>query len=58
MACPNCGASVRVDITSICSYCDTALISGKFGWLLTGITGFSPKKRKTDHRSVVGFPAP
>jgi predicted lipid-binding transport protein (Tim44 family) len=37
VACPNCGASVNVDITSICPYCDTAIISGKFGWLLTRI---------------------
>jgi predicted lipid-binding transport protein (Tim44 family) len=36
-ACPNCGASVNVDITSICPYCDAAVISGKFGWLLTRI---------------------
>ena len=36
-ACPNCGASVNVDITSICQYCDAAVISGKFGWLLTRI---------------------
>jgi predicted lipid-binding transport protein (Tim44 family) len=37
MTCPNCGASVNVDITSICPYCDAAVISGKFGWLLTRI---------------------
>jgi predicted lipid-binding transport protein (Tim44 family) len=37
MSCPNCGASVNVDITSICPYCDAAVISGKFGWLLTRI---------------------
>src|SRR5207237_732036 len=36
-SCPNCGASVNVDITSICPYCDAAVISGKFGWLLTRI---------------------
>src|SRR5207302_11288314 len=36
-ACPNCGASVNVDITSICPFCDAAVISGKFGWLLTRI---------------------
>lgn len=35
--CPNCGAMVNVDITSICPYCDAAVISGKFGWLLTRI---------------------
>jgi predicted lipid-binding transport protein (Tim44 family) len=37
MTCPNCGASVNVDITSICPFCDAAIISGKFGWLLTRI---------------------
>ncbi|HET9848884.1 MAG TPA: TIM44-like domain-containing protein [Candidatus Dormibacteraeota bacterium] len=37
MMCPSCGASVNVDITSICPYCDAAVISGKFGWLLTRI---------------------
>jgi predicted lipid-binding transport protein (Tim44 family) len=36
-SCPNCGASVNVDITSICPFCDAAVISGKFGWLLTRI---------------------
>jgi predicted lipid-binding transport protein (Tim44 family) len=35
--CPNCGASVNVDITSICLFCDAAVISGAFGWLLTRI---------------------
>lgn len=35
--CPNCGASVNVDITSICAFCDAAVISGKFGWQLTRI---------------------
>jgi predicted lipid-binding transport protein (Tim44 family) len=35
--CPNCGAMVNVDVTSICPYCDAAVISGKFGWLLTRI---------------------
>ena len=35
--CPNCGAGVNVDITSICPFCDAAVISGKFGWLLTRI---------------------
>jgi predicted lipid-binding transport protein (Tim44 family) len=35
--CPSCGARVNVDITSICPYCDAAVISGKFGWLLTRI---------------------
>ena len=35
--CPNCGASVTVDITSICPFCDAAVISSKFGWLLTRI---------------------
>lgn len=37
MTCPNCGAMVNVDITSICPFCDAAIISGKFGWLLTRI---------------------
>jgi predicted lipid-binding transport protein (Tim44 family) len=36
-SCPNCGAAVNVDITSICPFCDAAVISGKFGWLLTRI---------------------
>jgi predicted lipid-binding transport protein (Tim44 family) len=37
MMCPNCGAPVNVDITSICPFCDAAVISGRFGWLLTRI---------------------
>ncbi|HEY8677243.1 MAG TPA: TIM44-like domain-containing protein [Candidatus Dormibacteraeota bacterium] len=36
-ACPNCGAPVNVDVTSICPFCDAAIISGKFGWSLTRI---------------------
>jgi hypothetical protein len=35
--CPNCGARVTVDVTSICPYCGAAVISGRFGWLLTRI---------------------
>jgi predicted lipid-binding transport protein (Tim44 family) len=35
--CPNCGASVNVDITSICPFCDAAVISGRFAWQLTRI---------------------
>jgi predicted lipid-binding transport protein (Tim44 family) len=35
--CPSCGAPVNVDVTSICPFCDAAVISGKFGWSLTRI---------------------
>ena len=35
--CPSCGARVTVDITSICPFCNAAVISGRFGWLLTRI---------------------
>lgn len=35
--CPNCGARVTVDVTSICSSCGAAVISGRFGWLLMRI---------------------
>ena len=41
LRCPNCGASVNVDITSICPYCDAAVISGKFGWLFTDRSGLA-----------------
>ncbi|GAC1481342.1 MAG: hypothetical protein PVSMB9_06600 [Candidatus Dormibacteria bacterium] len=37
LSCPSCGAPVNVDITSICPFCDAAVISGKFGWSLTRI---------------------
>ncbi|MDQ6885509.1 MAG: TIM44-like domain-containing protein, partial [Candidatus Dormibacteraeota bacterium] len=37
LLCPNCGAPVNVDVTSICPFCDAAVISGKFGWSLTRI---------------------
>jgi len=37
LACPSCGAPVNVDLTSICPFCDAAVISGKFGWSLTRI---------------------
>ncbi len=35
--CPNCGARVVVDITTVCPQCDAPVISGRFGWLLTRI---------------------
>ncbi len=35
--CPNCGAPVAVDITTICPFCSAPVISGRFGWLLTRI---------------------
>ena len=37
LVCPNCGAPVNVDVTSVCSYCGAAVVSGQFGWLLTRI---------------------
>jgi predicted lipid-binding transport protein (Tim44 family) len=37
LQCPSCGAPVNVDVTSICPFCDAAVISGKFGWSLTRI---------------------
>lgn len=35
--CPNCGAPVAVDVTTICPFCGAPVISGRFGWLLTRI---------------------
>jgi predicted lipid-binding transport protein (Tim44 family) len=35
--CPNCGAPVAVDVTTICPFCNGPVISGKFVWRLTRI---------------------
>ena len=37
LGCPSCGAPVNVDVTSICPFCDAAVISGRFAWSLTRI---------------------
>jgi hypothetical protein len=36
-SCSACGAPVTVDVTSICPFCGAAVVSGRFGWLLTRI---------------------
>jgi hypothetical protein len=35
--CPNRGAPVAVDVTTICIYCNAPVISGKFVWRLNRI---------------------
>jgi predicted lipid-binding transport protein (Tim44 family) len=35
--CPNCGAPILVDVTTICTFCGAPVISGRFQWLLTRI---------------------
>ena len=35
ISCPNCGASVKVGTTGICSSCGGKLTSGEFGWVLS-----------------------
>lgn len=37
VSCPNCGASVKVGATGICSSCGGKLTSGEFGWVLSRI---------------------
>lgn len=37
-ACPNCGAPVDMGMTGICSYCNSKVTSGDFGWVLSRIT--------------------
>lgn len=37
VSCPNCGASVKVGSTGICSSCGGKLTSGEFGWVLSRI---------------------
>jgi len=37
VSCPNCGASVRVGTTGVCSSCSGKLTSGEFGWALSRI---------------------
>jgi hypothetical protein len=36
--CPNCGAPVSMGMTGICSYCNTKVTTGEFGWILSRIT--------------------
>ena len=35
--CPNCGAPLEVNATGNCKYCDAAVTSGKFDWVLSRI---------------------
>lgn len=37
-ACPNCGAPVDMGMSGICSYCNSKVTSGDFGWILSRIT--------------------
>lgn len=36
--CPNCGAPVDMGMTGICSYCNSKVTTGDFGWVLSRIT--------------------
>ncbi len=36
--CPNCGAPVNMGMTGICSYCNSKVTTGDFGWVLSRIT--------------------
>ena len=35
--CPNCGAPLSVNEVGSCKYCDAAVTSGNFDWVLTRI---------------------
>ncbi len=36
-ACPSCGAPVQVDQAGVCAYCETKVVTGEFGWVLSTI---------------------
>ena len=36
--CPNCGAPVDMGMTGICSFCNSKVTTGEFGWVLSRIT--------------------
>lgn len=33
--CPNCGAPVNMGMTGVCSYCNSKVTTGEFGWILS-----------------------
>ena len=35
--CPNCGAPLSVNMSGVCSYCNTMITSGNFDWVLSSI---------------------
>lgn len=37
LACPNCGASLKVNVTGICEFCGGKVTSGEFDWVLSKI---------------------
>lgn len=36
--CPNCGAPMDMGMTGVCSYCNSKVTTGDFGWILARIT--------------------
>ncbi len=36
--CPNCGAPVNMGMSGICSFCNSKVTTGEFGWILSRIT--------------------
>ena len=37
LACPSCGAPLRIGITGNCEYCQARVVSGEFDWVLSRI---------------------
>ena len=35
--CPNCGATLKINMAGICEYCDSKVTSGQFDWVLSRI---------------------
>ena len=35
--CPSCGAALELSLVGICGYCQTKVVSGDFGWVLSAI---------------------
>lgn len=35
--CPNCGAVIKINDDGVCDYCNTNVVSGEFGWVLSDI---------------------
>ena len=35
--CPSCGAPLKVSQAGVCAYCETKVVTGEFGWVLSAI---------------------
>jgi predicted lipid-binding transport protein (Tim44 family) len=35
--CPSCGAELKISMAGVCEYCNSKVVTGDFGWVLTAI---------------------